>query len=432
MPSPLTVTFLGTSAGSGPSHSRNTTSILLNLNGSMCLVDCAEGTQRQLLHSGQRVWGKIERIYVTHMHLDHVAGIAPFLSNMMSAIARPPGLNIDYTKPRIQFFSPPGLRLLLRTQLSLSQTMLDGTYAVHELLLPSEHPSAPCDPDDLHPSESPGLDLVADKDGVWHDIDTFAGINISSTRITHRVPCLGYYFSEAPQPSPIPQNYLAALDANAEALAEQGVKNPRALLRTITKDREPVTLPDGQVLSPPELAIDGRSMLILGDTSDASPCLRLLDQEKGVSLLVHECTNAYIPVEVDPYMGGDRTTADKMREKAISRGHSTPDMAGAFAKLCGARRLAMNHFGLRFQAPGKMPYITPMAQMRSRVIAELEDQASAAWGLGRAVCATDFMTIEIHTHELEPQSSPWDAKKSGGHLTLASSFPEETSSDTAL
>ncbi|EJT99139.1 hypothetical protein DACRYDRAFT_17770 [Dacryopinax primogenitus] len=330
MPSPFAVTFLGTSAGSGPSHTRNTSSILLNLNGSMSLVDCAEGTQRQLLQSGQRVWGKIDRIYVTHMHLDHISGIAPFLSNMMSTLAKPPGVNIDYTKPRIQFFAPPGLRLLLRTQLSLSQTVLDGKYAVHELLLPSEQPSAPCDSECLHPSEACGLNIVADSDGTWRNIDVFGGVNVSAARITHRVASLGYYFCEPPQPLPIPQEYLTALDANADALAEQGIKNPRALLKHITKDTQVISLPDGTTLRPPEQAVEGRRLLILGDCSDATGCLPLLDREKGV----------------DPFMGGDRTTAEKMREKAISRGHSTPDMAGACAKMCGARRLFMNHFGL--------------------------------------------------------------------------------------
>jgi len=34
---------------------------------------------------------------------------------------------------------------------------------------------------------------------------------------------------------------------------------------------------------------------------------------------------------------------------------------------------------------------------------ELEDRASAAWGLGRAICASDFVTVDILTHELEGQ-----------------------------
>lgn len=68
--------FLGTGAGT-PSRQRNVTSIALNLQGvrSGCwLFDCGEGTQHQMMRSPVKA-GKIEKIFITHLHGDHIFGL---------------------------------------------------------------------------------------------------------------------------------------------------------------------------------------------------------------------------------------------------------------------------------------------------------------------------------------------------------------------
>lgn len=72
------VCFLGTSA-SAPSVERNLTSTMLVHEGERFLLDCAEGTQRQILKSGLG-FKDLRRIFLTHGHLDHILGIGGLTS----------------------------------------------------------------------------------------------------------------------------------------------------------------------------------------------------------------------------------------------------------------------------------------------------------------------------------------------------------------
>ena len=72
------VCFLGTSA-SAPSVERNMTSTLLIHEGERFLLDCAEGTQRQILQSGLG-FKDLRRIFLTHGHLDHILGLGGIAS----------------------------------------------------------------------------------------------------------------------------------------------------------------------------------------------------------------------------------------------------------------------------------------------------------------------------------------------------------------
>ncbi|HUN98082.1 MAG TPA: ribonuclease Z [Bradyrhizobium sp.] len=74
------LTFLGTSA-SVPSAERNHPSLLVEAGDQRILVDCGEGTQRQLLHSG-RGFRRLDRLLLTHAHLDHVLGIPGLFSTL--------------------------------------------------------------------------------------------------------------------------------------------------------------------------------------------------------------------------------------------------------------------------------------------------------------------------------------------------------------
>ncbi|MBB4421628.1 ribonuclease Z [Bradyrhizobium sp. CIR48] len=74
------LTFLGTSA-SVPSAERNHPALLIEAAGHRMLVDCGEGTQRQLLRSGAG-FRRLDRILLTHAHLDHVLGIPGLFSTL--------------------------------------------------------------------------------------------------------------------------------------------------------------------------------------------------------------------------------------------------------------------------------------------------------------------------------------------------------------
>jgi ribonuclease Z len=74
------LTFLGTSA-SVPSAERNHPALLVEAAGKRVLVDCGEGTQRQLLRSGSG-FRRLDRVLLTHAHLDHVLGIPGLFSTL--------------------------------------------------------------------------------------------------------------------------------------------------------------------------------------------------------------------------------------------------------------------------------------------------------------------------------------------------------------
>jgi ribonuclease Z len=74
------LTFLGTSA-SVPSAERNHPGLLVESGGHRILVDCGEGTQRQLLRSGAG-FRRLDRLLLTHGHLDHVLGIPGLFSTL--------------------------------------------------------------------------------------------------------------------------------------------------------------------------------------------------------------------------------------------------------------------------------------------------------------------------------------------------------------
>ena len=74
------LTFLGTSA-SVPSAERNHPGLLVEVGSERMLVDCGEGTQRQLLRSGAG-FRRLDRILLTHGHFDHVLGIPGLLSTL--------------------------------------------------------------------------------------------------------------------------------------------------------------------------------------------------------------------------------------------------------------------------------------------------------------------------------------------------------------
>ncbi|CAE6526807.1 unnamed protein product [Rhizoctonia solani] len=399
MPTPLSLTFLGTAAGGGPTPSRGCSSTAISANGVIWLVDCAEGTQRQILHAKLKI-GRVQKIFVTHLHMDHCMGVAPLMSTVMSSVANPA------TQPntkRLDIYGPHGLRELLRTTLRITQTSLSGKFAVHELLSGDDIPY-PCGSGAMHYNETEGEDFRPSSDGYWREIVKDGDWTVNAGPIKHRETAL-VFLLEASSPTPFNQlEHLGPLERNAEALNRQGIRHPRSLLGRLLRTREPITLPDGTVINPPPLSILGRKLVILGDTCDP---WAMKDLSMGASLLVHEATNAYIPLEVDPHGSGMKESEDSVEGRAIQRGHSTPRMAGEFARAIGAKILVLNHFSSKFAAPpishGQSE--STKADKRLEVVLEIEQQASVAWGNGKAIAAYDLLSIDVPGHELDASSN---------------------------
>jgi ribonuclease Z len=182
---------------------------------------------------------------------------------------------------------------------------------------------------------------------------------------------VGYVVKEAPIPGKIdPKKYLPDIERT---------KSPKSVLRQLQRGLS-VELLDGTILTGPPRR-RGRKLVILGDTHDPSPIMPLaLDTD----LLIHEATNAYLP-EIDPNTK-TTDTDESVKERAMSRGHSTPQMAGAFAKQIRAKKLALNHFSSRYPGDDSVGAQKIMGAI-GRLAAEKFGQ--------EVVCARDFMSFDV-------------------------------------
>lgn len=190
----------------------------------------------------------------------------------------------------------------------------------------------------------------------------------------HSVACVGYVISEAPVPEKMdPSQYLPHIKRN---------KAHMSVLSRLQRG-EDITLDDGTFLRGVGKR-PGRKIAILGDTHDPSPIAPIA---AGADLLVHEATNAYLP-GVDP-MTKEEETDEIVESRTRSRGHSTPQMAGRFAKVIGARKLALNHFSARYRGDDDVNEEAKTVMDAIRGLAEKEF-------LSEVVCARDLMTVTIN------------------------------------
>ena len=116
--------FLGTGAGVPAKH-RNVTSIALKLleeRNSIWLFDCGEGTQQQILHTTLKP-RKIEKIFITHLHGDHIFGLPGLLSSRSFQGGDEP----------LVVYGPKGIREYVLTSLKVSGTHLKYALSFHEI-----------------------------------------------------------------------------------------------------------------------------------------------------------------------------------------------------------------------------------------------------------------------------------------------------------
>ncbi|KAL6079318.1 Ribonuclease BN [Balamuthia mandrillaris] len=290
------VTFLGTSAAT-PTKCRNVTSHALQfLNGRAWLFDCGEGTQHQILKSKDLKAPRIDAIFITHLHGDHLFGLPGLLASL--------SLVGGERQNPVLLYGPPGIKEYVRASIDSSVTYL--TYGLEVIEL---------DTSKNHTLSEPGLSTSASMP-----------MKVTAHPIVHKVPCLGYVVEEPER--------AGALDA--KKAASLGAKGKEMGLLKAGKD---VTLSDGRVIKASDVigpTRKGKKVVLLGDTSDASS---VLEAGQGCDLLVHEATYDA-----------------SLREKAVEGGHSTSQMAGRFAKELAAKKLILTHFSMRYtSSEGSQP-----------------------------------------------------------------------------
>jgi ribonuclease Z len=225
----LSIFFAGT-GGSIPTARRGLPSILLRRGGDRILVDCGEGTQRQLVSSVGLA--DLTEILLTHFHADHWLGL-PGMLKTFDLRGRELPLTIS---------GPPGLRALMGLALRMA-----GAVSFE-------------------------LDLVELEAGEELARD---GYRIAPVPVSHRGPALGYVLYEDERPGEFDKE--AALRLGLQEGPEFGRVQRGDTIRGVTPD---------QVLGP---ARPGRKVVLSGDTR---PCESLRIASHRADVLVHEATFA--------------------------------------------------------------------------------------------------------------------------------------------
>jgi len=259
-----------------PTAQRAPAALLVRRGGERLLFDCAEGTQRQLQRSSVGLVD-LEEVFLTHFHADHFLG----LPGMLKTFALRGRDELPLT-----VYGPKGVRDLfgaLRPFLG----RLPYPLTLAEL--------------------APGERLERGE----YAIEPFA--------VEHGVSALGYALVEHERPGRFD---VAAADA-------LGV--PPGRERGVLQAGEPLTLPDGTVVTPDEVlgpARPGRKLALTGDTA---PSPLVVQAAQGADVLIHEAT-----------------FADEERDRARETMHSTAGDAAEVARLAAVRMLALTHVSTRY------------------------------------------------------------------------------------
>ena len=229
----LDVVFLGTSA-SAPTASRGASATLLRRGGDRLLVDCGEGTQRQLLRSDTGLVD-LEHVFLTHLHADHVLGLPGMLKTFALR-----GREVPVT-----VYGPSGTAALMR---ALGVVIGRLTY----------------------PFDVVELDAGAVIERDDYRVETFA--------VEHGRSSLGYALREDDRPGRFDVSAADAL----------GV--PDGPSRGALQRGEVVELEGGRVVRPEDVLGPprrGRTIVLSGDTA---PTRSVVEAAQGADVLVHEAT----------------------------------------------------------------------------------------------------------------------------------------------
>lgn len=231
------IQFLGTGAGM-PSKTRNTSALavkLLEERGTFWLFDCGEATQHQILHTTLKP-RKLEKIFITHLHGDHIFGLPGLLSSR----------SFQGGEELLTIYGPAGLKTWIEQTLQLSQTHLN------------------------YP-----IEFVEVTEGVVFEDDGFV---VTAKPLQHVVPCFGYRIEQKPLRGTLQIEKAIAL----------GV--PKGPLLGQLKNGSDITLEDGRIVKssdvtdPPK---DGFIVTILGDTCSCENAVLL---SENADIVVHEST----------------------------------------------------------------------------------------------------------------------------------------------
>ena len=207
----MKITFLGTSAMK-PTKNRATSSLVLTHKGENILLDCGEGTQRQLLQAKISPT-KITRLLISHWHGDHVLGIPGLIQTLAKS---------EYSK-KLEIFGPEGTKQFIKKLMSIFLTKNKLNYSVKEIIK---------------------------KEKIVDEKDFF----IQADKLFHSVPCIAYSFNEKPK------RKINILYTKKFGLTKDPVLGKLQQGKTITYNGKKISPTKGTILIP------GKKISIVFDT----------------------------------------------------------------------------------------------------------------------------------------------------------------------
>ena len=228
---PFGIHFLGTGAGT-PSLQRGSSATALTLGGCTYLFDVGEGVQQRLMQNVRVRPGDIAKIFITHLHGDHIFGLPGLLLSLQSIFKhrddeqrkyraskrqkdQPP---LKAPQPRIlEIYGPVGLFNYIAASISLSCTELKYVHVdVFELTGGSRrwvHPGSLADYDEFRHRGLRRRSIAPNKDGTWtletpveittpEEADRYSstpnGVYVKAAQVMHipKLQCFGYVVQE--------------------------------------------------------------------------------------------------------------------------------------------------------------------------------------------------------------------------------------------
>lgn len=265
----MQVTFLGTSSGV-PTRARNVSAVAVRLaqRSELWLFDCGEGTQHQFLRSDLRL-SQLRRIFITHMHGDHVFGLPGLLAS----------LGLSGSSGGVDLYGPDPLESYLEGVLRTSSTRIGYPLEVHQVRSAAEANRI-----------------------VFEDSD----LTVRATPLHHRVPAYAYRVEEKPKPGRFDIQ-------KAQELAIPPGPVYASLKRGETVALEDGRQIDGRTLCGPEKA--GASLVYCTDTVFCEAAVTLA---KGADLLIHESTFSH--AEADMAFQRQHSTSTMAAQTAAEAG----------------------------------------------------------------------------------------------------------------
>ncbi|PQJ73744.1 ribonuclease Z [Polaribacter butkevichii] len=214
------------------------TSQYLEINNRHFLIDCGEGTQRQM-RKYKVGFSKINHIFISHLHGDHFYGLVGLLATF----------GILNREKELHIYGPKGIKEVTLLQLKISQSHAKYTMIFHELT-------------------SKKSELIFEDDKV----------SVRTIPLTHRVYTNGYLFTEKEKSRKL--NML-----NISGYPEID----KADYLNIKAGRD-VVLPSGEVVPNAALTLNPPKPLSFAFCSDTSYKPDIVPIIKNVDLLYHEAT----------------------------------------------------------------------------------------------------------------------------------------------